>query len=166
MPEWEGVARSLVDARYGVLVGYARLVSGGPNDAEDLVQEAWLRFAMYAQHTPVDKPGAFLMRTALNLAMSADRARAVRGEEVEVEELSLLDSAPDTEAVVLARERVTRLGVCLDGMVERTRAIFLDIRYRGASHAEVAERYGISTSAVEKQVAKAAFLISCGMEGW
>ena len=29
MPEWEGVARSLVDARYGVLVGYARLVSGG-----------------------------------------------------------------------------------------------------------------------------------------
>ncbi|MBX3628256.1 MAG: sigma-70 family RNA polymerase sigma factor [Rhizobacter sp.] len=135
-------------------------------DADDLVQEAWLRLAMYTRETPVDKPGAFLARTALNLAVSADRARAVRGEEVEVEQVALADSSPGTEAAVLARERLARLDVCVSRLGGRTRAIFLDVRFGDMSYPEAARRYGISVSAVEKQMAKATMLVTRWMEGW
>jgi RNA polymerase sigma-70 factor (ECF subfamily) len=135
-------------------------------DADDLVQEAWVRFAVYQQETPVARPGAFLSRVARNLAVSSDRARAVRGEEVEVDEVALADLSPGTEATVLARERVARLDVCLGRLGSRTQAIFLDVRYGGLSYPEVARRHRISVSAVEKHVAKATMLLTRWMEGW
>lgn len=136
------------------------------DDADDLVQEAWLRMADFERDTPVVEPGAFLMRTALNLSVSADRARAVRGEAVAIEELSLADTAPDTEAAVLQRERLARLGVCLGRLGDRTRAVFLDVRVGGMSYAEAARHHGIGVSAVEKHVAKATMLVTRWMEGW
>lgn len=136
------------------------------DDADDLVQEAWVRLAVYERETPVERPGAFLFRTALNLGVSSDRARAVRGEPVELEEAVLMDGSPGIEATVLARERVARLDVCLARLDERTRTIFLDVRHRGMSYAEVAQQHRISVSAVEKQVAKATMLITRWMEGW
>lgn len=157
-------------SHWEVLLGRIRamLVRHGrtSEDADDLVQEAWLRLALYAQDTPVVRPGAFLWRTALNLAVTADRARAVRGEEVEVEELSLLDTSPGTEATVLARERVARVDVCLRRMGPRTAAIFVDVRLGGMSYPEAARRYRMTVSGVEKQVAKATMLITRGMDGW
>lgn len=136
------------------------------DDVDDLVQEAWLRFAVYERETPVAEPGAFLWRTALNLAVSADRARAVRGEHVAVDELPLMDASPGTEAAVLARERLARLDVCLQRLTARTQAIFLDVRYGGMSYPEAAQSNRITVSAVEKQVAKATMLITRWMEGW
>lgn len=136
------------------------------DDADDLVQEAWVRLAIYERETPVERPGAFLFRTALNLAVSSDRARAVRGQPVDAEEAVLVDGSPGIEATVLARERVARLDVCLARLDERTRTIFLDVRHRDLSYADAAQRHGISVSAVEKQVAKATMLITRWMEGW
>lgn len=135
-------------------------------DADDLVQEAWLRLAVYARQTEVAKPGAFLLRTALNLSVSADRARAVRGVELELEQVELADASPGTEAAVLARERIARLDVCLARLGPRTRAILLDVRFGGMSYAEAAQHHHISVSAVEKQVAKATMLVTRWMEGW
>jgi RNA polymerase sigma factor (sigma-70 family) len=135
-------------------------------DADDLVQEAWLRFALYQRRNEVASPGAFLARTVLNLAVTADRARAVRGEELAVEELSLADAAPGTEARVLARERLARLDVCLNRLGGKTRSIFLDIRVGGMSFTEAARIHQISVSGVEKHVAQATALITRWMEGW
>lgn len=135
-------------------------------DADDLVQEAWLRLAVYERETPVEKPGAFLFRTAMNLAVSADRARAVRGEQVGLEEAALADTSPGTEASVLARERVARLEVCLDRLSPRTRQIFMDVRFSGLSYLDAAARHGVTVSAVEKQVAKATLLVTRWMEEW
>lgn len=135
-------------------------------DADDLVQEAWLRFAVYQREKPVASPGAFLVRTVLNLAVTADRARAVRGEEVAVDELLLVDASSSTEATVLARERLARLDVCLNRLGSKTRAILLDIRVGGMSFNEAAEIHRISVSGVEKHVAQATAQIAQWMEGW
>lgn len=137
-------------------------------DADDLVQEAWLRFAVYQRECdkPVASPGAFLVRTVLNLAISADRARAARGEEIAVDELLLADASPGTEATVLARERLARLDVCLGRLGSKTRTILLDIRVGGMSYTEAAEIHGISVSGVEKHVAQATAQIAQWMEGW
>lgn len=139
---------------------------GSPQDADDLVQEAWVRLACYEGDQVVIEPEAFMMRTALNLSIDKHRMLVNHGEELELDEVVLIDGAPDTEAVVLARERMARLSVCLDRLNEKTRDIFLAYRVDGLTYREIAERHGLSTSTVEKHVAKATLQITAWMEGW
>jgi RNA polymerase sigma factor (sigma-70 family) len=136
------------------------------HDAEDLVQEAFVRLACYEREQVVQKPEAFLMRTALNLSIDAYRARASRGEEVLLEDVVIVDTAPGTEEVLLSRERLGRLSECMARMNEKTRAIFVAHRLEGLSYQEIGRLHGMSISGVEKHVAKAVLLITGGMEGW
>jgi RNA polymerase sigma factor (sigma-70 family) len=137
-----------------------------PQDADDLVQEAWIRLAAYERETPVAEPEAFLMRAALNLSIDAHRARALRGEQLLIEDLHLVDTAPSAEATVLARERLVRLGECLGRLSERTRTIYLENRVEGMSYQQIAQRHGLSVSGVEKHIARATMLVTSWMEGW
>lgn len=136
------------------------------HDAEDLVQEAWIRVAGHAGREAVANPEAFLMRTALNLSIDTHRARRVQGDEVALDDVVLADMAPSVEAWLLGRERVARLGVCLSRLPERTRGIFLAHRLDGRSYSDIARELDISVKAVEKHVTKATLLLTCWMEGW
>lgn len=135
-------------------------------DAEDLVQEAWVRLACYEREQEVAEPEAFLMRTALNLSIDAHRARVNHGEEVVLEDVVLFDPAPDAEAVVLGRERMARLSLCLGRLNAKTRDIFLSHRLDGLTYQEIAQHHGLSISTVEKHVAKATLQLTGWMEGW
>jgi RNA polymerase sigma-70 factor (ECF subfamily) len=136
------------------------------HDAEDLVQEAWIRLERYAHFHEVVKPEAFLMRAAINLSIDARRTHTIHGDDVLLEETELVDTAPSAEATLLARERVARMGVGLGRLTGKTRAIFLSHRIDGATYQEIARAHGISVTAVEKHVAKAAYLLTEWMEGW
>jgi RNA polymerase sigma-70 factor (ECF subfamily) len=135
------------------------------HDADDLVQESWVRLAQYARQQPVARPEAFLMRTALNLLVDAHRIRVSHGEEVLLEEVVLVDPMPDPEATLLARERMTRLSVCLGRLSDKTREIFLAHRVDGMTCQEIARREQLTVSTVEKHVAKGALLVTTWMEG-
>lgn len=136
------------------------------HDADDLVQEAWVRLACYEREQPVDKPEAFLMRAALNLSIDTHRARVTRGEEVLLDEVVLVDTSPGVEATLLGRERIARLSVCLRRLSEKTRVIFLSHRVDGLTYQEIAQRHELSISTVEKHVAKATLQVTSWMEGW
>jgi RNA polymerase sigma factor (sigma-70 family) len=136
------------------------------HDADDLVQEAWVRLACYEREQEVMQPEAFLMRTALNLSIDAHRTRVNHGEEVLLEEVVLIDCTPTAEAVVLARERVARLSVCLGRLSDKTRDIFLAHRVDGMTYQQIAQRHRLSISTVEKHIAKATLMITNWMEGW
>ena len=135
-------------------------------DADDLVQEAWVRLACYERDQVVDEPEAFLMRVALNLSIDAHRARITHGEEVLLEDVILLDVAPGTEAIVLARERMERMNQCLSRLSEKTRDIFLAHRVDGMTYREIAQQHGLSISTVEKHIAKATLRVADWMQGW
>ena len=136
------------------------------HDADDLVQEAWVQLACYERRQPVDRPEAFLMRAALNLSIDAYRKRTSHGEEVMLEDVVLVDATPSAEAVLLARERMARLGVCLGRLTDKTRDIFLAHRLDGLSYQQIARQHQLSISTVEKHVTKALLLITGWMEGW
>ncbi|WP_284620660.1 RNA polymerase sigma factor [Aquabacterium humicola] len=136
------------------------------DEADDLVQEAWVRLACYEKERDVVQPEAFLMRAALNLSIDAYRARASRGEELVIDEVELVDAAPTAEAIMLGRERIARLSVGLGRLSDRTRDIFLAHRIDGLSYQEIARQHRLSISAVEKHVAKATLMITSWMEGW
>lgn len=136
------------------------------HDADDLVQEAWVRLACYEREQTVDQPEAFLMRVALNLSIDSYRARASRGEEVLLDDVVLIDATPGAEAVLLGRERMARLSECLGRLNDKTRDIFLAHRIDGMSYQEIARHHKLSVSSVEKHIAKAMLQVTSWMEGW
>jgi RNA polymerase sigma factor (sigma-70 family) len=133
-------------------------------DAEDLVHDAYLKYAQSAKEQTIEKPEAFLMKVALNLSIDAHRASTVRGEEVLLDDVVIVDGRPSAEDVVLAREELAQVGECLSRMNEKTRSIFLDNRVEGLSYQELSEKYGITKSAVEKHIAKGVMLTALAKE--
>lgn len=126
-------------------------------DAEDLVQEAVLRLHAYthAGNTVLDEE-SFVQRTALNLAIDAHRhAHTALWHPSPVEKLDLTDFAPTPDEVLQAEQRLLRISKVLDRVGGKTREIFLMHRLQGFSHAEIAERFGVSKSAIEKHIASA-----------
>jgi RNA polymerase sigma-70 factor (ECF subfamily) len=136
------------------------------HDAEDLVQEAWVRMASHGPKDAVANPGAFLMRTALNLSIDAHRAKGTHGEAVALEDVVLVDAAPGAEALLLGKERLERMIAGIGRLPDRTREIFLAHRLDGRSYTDIAQELGISINAVEKHVTKATLMLTSWMEGW
>ena len=83
-----------------------------------------------------------------------------------LEDVVLVDTTPSAETVLLARERLERMSVCLGRLNDKTRAIFLAHRIDGMSYQQIARLHGLSVSSVEKHIAKAMLLITSWMEGW
>ena len=137
-----------------------------PHEAEDLVQEAWIKMASYEREHPIKQPEAFLMRTALNLSIDAHRMSISHGEEVAVEDVVLIDVAPSIDDVVLAKERMARLTICLRRLSPKTRDIFLSYRLEDLTYQEIAARHGLSVSTVEKHVARAMAQLAGWMADW
>lgn len=133
-------------------------------DAEDFVQDAYVKLVQFSKEKTVDQPEALLMKIALNRLIDAHRALLVRGEEVLPEDVVIVDGRPSAEDVVQSREELAQVGECLMQMNERTRAIFLDNKIDGLSYKEIAQKYGITKSAVEKHIAKGVMLTTLWME--
>lgn len=136
------------------------------HEAEDLAQEAWIKMARYEQDHVIEEPEAFFMRTALNLSIDAHRMRISHGEEVAVEDVVLIDTAPSAADAMFAKERVARLSHCLSRLSPKTREIFLSHRVDEMTYLEIASQHGLSISTVEKHVTRAMQHLTEWMEGW
>ena len=137
MPEWEGVARRLVDARYGVLVGYARLVSGGTNDAEDLVQEALIStFSRRRTFDSLPQAEAYVRRAIVSRFLDGARrsSRTRRGTATEAD----VAVAGHADHVGLAMD----LAAALTRLTPRERACVMLRHLDGLSVVETASRAG------------------------
>lgn len=121
----------------------------------------------YREKQVVESPDAFLARTAVNLALDGQRRKRRRGGDglsVDHEEIS--DESPLQDEVLEARERLIRLKAGLQRLTPRTREVFLLHRLEGLKYREIAEQLGITVSAVEKHVAKAALFLTGWTEKW
>ena len=138
-----------------------------PDEAEDLVQEAFLKFETYRQTSDVREPEGFVVRTALNLAVDAGRRKGRSPFSPRaLDDYVLLDSSPRPDEVLQGRDRLRRLREGLEALKPRTRDMLLAQRLEGLSYAEIARREGVSVSAVEKQIARAVLFLMDWMEGW
>lgn len=135
-------------------------------DADDLLQDAWVRLACSRNRNTIDRPEAFLMRTVLNLSIDVHRANQSRGEQVLLEDVVLVDATPSAEQRLLARQRLARLSTCLARLTPKTRTVFLAHRIDGKTYHEIALEHDLAISTVEQHVAKAMMQLTAGMEGW
>lgn len=132
-----------------------------PDDIDDVIQEAHLRVLRYSSRHLVESEERLLFTAAKNLAVDSRRRHSAR-ERVATNYAVLqqsIDSWPSADEVVYATERLQIAERAVAQLPARCREAFLLNRIDGLSYSEVARRLGISTSAVEKLMARACLYI-------
>ena len=142
-------------ARYaGPLRKFFRARVSEPQDADDLVQEVFVRLSERADTLQIENPEAYLFQTAANLLRDRARRAATRAaashELTEQTKVSYEELSP--ERVLLGKRRVEELIRALMELPERTRTIFMLHRFEDRKYSEIARQLGISTSSVEKHM--------------
>ncbi len=141
------------------LIEFAAPIVGDRARAEDVVQEAWLRFgaAPAQERVNVIQPLSYLYRIVRNLAIDLSRrgAREVRGPDAE----AILDLAPDSrpspEAETIERDQLAHVVAALEALPERTRRAFHMHRFEGMTYAEIGRALGISVGSSHNLVSDA-----------
>ena len=124
------------------------------DEAQDIVQDAYARLAQAAEKAPIRDSVAFLRVAATNLVRDRARSSLVR-RMTEAEHAStdaIACPAPSAERVVAARQRLAVMDRALEELPVKRRAALVLHRFDNLSHAEIAERLGISISMVEKHI--------------
>ncbi|WP_411818615.1 RNA polymerase sigma factor [Hyphococcus sp. DH-69] len=134
---------------------------------DDLVQEAYRRLEVYKKNQVVERPEGFLVRTAVNLSIDQARQQARNGIAAEpVEEFSIVDEAPGPDEVYDAKQKLERLNEGFQKLDPLTRQMLKAQRLDGERLSTIADRHGMSVSAVEKRIAKGIAILAEWMEGW
>lgn len=146
-------------ANRGPLMRFLR-ARGAGEDAEDIMQELWLKVERLGAEGPIADPRAYLFRMADNLMHDRVRAnlRRIHREQAWTEtgyDPSGLDEAPNAERAITARQRLRRVELALSTLSERSQAIFRRFRIDGVNQGRIAQEEGISVSAVEKHLQRA-----------
>ena len=117
-----------------------------------------------AQYEQARSPQGLLARTAINIAID-DRRRESRMRWAQFTDLNdeVRDEEPLQDEVLAARDRLKAVGAALQRLPQRTRDSFVMHRIDGLKYREIAERLGISQSAVEKHIARAALALAEAM---
>ncbi len=139
------------------LVDYATPIAGGRARAEDVVQEAYIRFAAAADKTTrIENPVSYLYRIVRNLAIDVTRHGSFEDPFPEPESLNRIPSpTPGADETLLYRDELRVLAAALDELPARTREIFLMHRLEGRTLQEIADHFGISVVRVHQLVRKA-----------
>lgn len=137
-----------------------------PEDAEDLVQDAFLRAESHSGATVVNEE-AFLVRTALNLNIDRERQlrRRAAHASVPIDDVVLPDQRPAPDEVLAARERLEWMKQGLAALNPRTRDILLAHRLDGAPYAKIAAQHGLTPKAVEKHIVRGVDFLRQWMDG-
>lgn len=158
----DGTATGVFEEHRAFLLGVAYRMLGRVADAEDVVQEAWLRWSG-ADRGGVREPRAYLARVTTRLAV--DRLRQVRARRetyvgpwlpdplvTELHEAPVPDSA---ERVVLAESVSFAMLVVLESLSPLERAVFVLREAFGFPFAEIAATLERSEAAVRQLAGRA-----------
>jgi RNA polymerase sigma factor (sigma-70 family) len=135
------------------LIDHAAPIVGCRARAEDVVQEAWLRFASLPQREEIGQPVGYLYRIVRNLAL--DWARRLSTERRSVSDHAVFDPAslaPSAEHEALYRDELRLIAETLAELPERTRIAFEMRRLGGCTLREIADELGISVTLAHQLV--------------
>lgn len=150
-----------MDELTGRLRRFVRGKVASREDAEDVIQEAYLRVLRYSADHEVESRERLLFSAARNLAVDNGRRRAVRVRTAT--DYAVLEATtqtwPNADEVVYASQRLNKVEAAVAQLPPRCREVFLLNRLDGLSYTQVAAHLGISVSAVEKHMARACLLL-------
>ena len=136
-------------------------IVGCPQTAEDLAHEAYLKMLHAAKTQEINYPHPFLYQIARNLALDHLRKEQIRqrgnkrlnDHDNTAPLLECIPSnAPSPEQQVGNDQQVALMIKALNGLSERRRQILVLHKFHHWTYERIARHYGISRSAVEKNV--------------
>lgn len=136
------------------LVDYATPIVGCRAQAEDLVQEAYLRFSSVEQGpASIGKPVGYLYRIVRNLALDWKRHLRIEGGRpvaIVFEDIAADTLSPEHE--VSYRQQLRLVAAALNEVPDRARIAFEMCRLGGHTFAEIAAHLDISVGLVHQLV--------------
>ncbi|RVT90933.1 RNA polymerase sigma factor [Sphingomonas crocodyli] len=139
----------------------AQRIAGSLSVAEDVTQSLWFRIQRIEDDPPIINKRAFLFRLATNLA--TDHVRAARRHSALFESgmlpTEVADDRPSVERSLIGRERLEKVLAALDELPPRVRQVFVMRKFDELPVAEIADRLGLSRSAIAKMLQRA--LLHC-----
>lgn len=156
------VLTRLVRTHHGELVSHVRGGLRSGNDAEDIVQETWIRAGRVmdaeARGGPViGNIRALLFRIAGNLSIDHLRRRRVRAH-LEAGSIdtpgarNVASAEPLAEARILEREREAAFAAALRRLPPRARKVLVLSRVEGWTYPRIAQHLGISLRTVSNDM--------------
>lgn len=152
----ESVIHEALAARYRrPLVQWFRRRGLDHEASEDCAHESFVRLCG-SETSVMHSPDAYLFRVANSVLADRRRRARVRYEDrhVPIDDFDEPSEEPTPSRVFEGREALARLSAALDELPERTREMFLLNRLDKMSYSQIAARFGVSTSAVEKHMMK------------
>jgi RNA polymerase sigma-70 factor (ECF subfamily) len=155
--------RVLVERHSRLLFRVAYRLTGNEQDAEDVVQEAFLKaYRRLDQFESRADFGSWLYRIAANCAVDVLRARQrrdeqplSRGDADEAELVELPATGPASDWMAHASELRARIGAAMARLSPLERAAFVLRHFEERSTREIGEALGLETSAVKQSVFRA-----------
>ena len=152
MPKGPVEFDALFEAVYPALFRYCNRMTGDPDQAEDLAQEAFFRLLDRGAQGTDAGLRSWLFRVATNLAR--DRSRTWETRRRILSSVPPPESAPSPEKDLDRAEDARRVREALEVLTERDREMLL-LRQEGFSYREIAEVSGVSHRSVGTILARA-----------
>lgn len=145
--------REAFDDHYGSIFRYLDRLSGDPDLAADIAQEAFVR--LYRRGSLPDSPGRWLVTVALNLFRNRATKRS-RRRELELERAPDIrpGAGPSPLGATEAVERRARVRAALDRLSERDRQLLL-LQAEGYGYRDLARILELNESSVGTFLARA-----------
>jgi len=123
---------------------------GNPDQAEDIMQEAFIRLWNNCKKVILEKSRAFLYKVATNLFLNQVEHQKVRIEYARLPHRDRNHESPDF--ILEEKEFMDTLQKAIGDLSEAQREVFLLNRIDKKTYNEIAEMLGISVKAVEKRM--------------
>lgn len=143
-------------ASYGELLRHLSRRLGNNADADDILQDSYLRLQNIPADADIRNPHTYLRRMVNNLAVDRLRSRQSRERYITVQEdFDLADECPSPERAADYSQRLAHLERAVLRLPGRQRQVLMMSKFEGMSYGEIAAELGISISAVENLIMKA-----------
>ena len=164
---------ALVERHSRAVYRLAYRMTGSPQDAEDVVQETFLRaYKQLGRFESRANFGTWLHRIAVNCSIDLIRSRPHREaahDGPDLEQFGAAVEASDTsrvspERLMLSTEVQERIGDAMTGLSRMERAAFMLRHFEGRSIDEISRALGLKTNATKHSIFRAVSKMRAALE--
>jgi RNA polymerase sigma factor (sigma-70 family) len=140
----------------------ARRIERDAEAAHDIVRDVYARLYALESWGSIANPRHYTLTMIRNLALERLRRAKVAPIEMlpDADDMDIVDDSPCQHQVLAGRDLLARVFNAIDAMPERCRTALILRKFNDQPAGEAAETLGISTSTLEKRLARATLLLS------